>query len=830
MSVMNAAWPTRTAWVDAVAFFSCRFSSRQTFGRSIVAGCIVFGLLSHRPASAQGLPQGGPTPRPAPASAYTAVLQKYCATCHNRRLATAQLALDAVDVARPAERVDVWEKVIRKLRTGSMPPPGAPRPDQAVYDSLASWLETEIDRVAERTPNPGRTEAFHRLNRTEYQNAILDLLDLDIDVTALLPTDDSSYGFDNIAGVLRVSSTLLDRYLGAARTIARVAVGSRDMALAADTFTVRSDLAQGGRVDGLPLGTRGGTSFRYTFPLDAEYEFKIDVAPNTPPDPHQFELSIDGESATMTTLTRPTMQNVDRFGAAAVAKNPGLTFRVPVKAGPHDVAATFFMKPTAILGGLFEPFRGPRGRRDHAGMPIVGSITITGPFNPIGAADTPSRRRLFVCHPSSAQDERVCAARILSTLTRRAYRRPSTDADLQVLWPFYDEGKAAGGFSAGVEAALRRILVSPSFLFRVERAPAGIERAYNVSDTELASRLSFFLWSSIPDDELLAVAEKGRLKEPAVLEAQVRRMLADPRSRALASNFAGQWLQLRSLPSVVPDLQAFPNFSGSLRQDFQKETELFFESLLRENRSVLELLSANYTFVNERLAKHYGIPHVYGSRFRRVTVTDENRYGVLGHGSVLTITSHPDKTSVVGRGKWILEHLLGSPPPPPPPNVSAALPETKPGGEVLTMRERLLKHRASPVCANCHARMDPLGFALENFDATGQWRTREGYQPIDASASLPDGTKFEGPIGLRRWLMKHPEQIVTTVTEKLLTYALGRGVEAYDAPAVRAIVRRAARGNYDLASLVVGVVESVPFRMRQATGRPKPEAAVAAHQ
>ena len=796
----------------------------------LVAACgVVFMSGAFIPLNAESPQQNNPNSISAPVASHQAVLQKYCVRCHNRQLATAQLALDSVDVGSPAANADVWEKVIRKLRTRAMPPPGAPRPDRETYDSLASWLEDEIDRLAEAKPNPGRTETFHRLNRVEYQNAIRDLFALDIDVASLLPADDASYGFDNIAGVLKVSPTLLDRYLAAARKIARVAVGSRDTALSVDTFPVRSGLSQRGRGDGLPLGTRGGTSFRHTFPLDAEYEFKIVVAPSRPREPHQFELSLDSERVQLLTLGPMSTESTDRFGLAAESSNPDLTFRVHVKAGPRDIAATFFMKPSALLDGLHEPFLGPRGRGAAAGQPTVRSVTITGPFNPSGATDTPSRRRIFGCYPASASEDRPCATQIFATLARRAYRRPATDADLAVLWRFYDMGRASGGgFDAGVEMALRRVLVSPEFLFRIERDPANGPDVYRISDLELASRLSFFLWSSIPDDELLDVATGGTLREPAVLDRQIRRMLADPRSRALAHNFAAQWLHLRSLPTLAPDVHLFPNFNENLKQDFQKETELFFDSLLREDRSVLELLSANYTFVNERLAKHYGIPHVYGSRFRRVTVTDENRFGVLGHGSFLTTTSHSNKTSVVGRGKWILEHLLGAPPPPPPPNVSTALPDNTPGGKVVSMRERMAQHRANAVCANCHARMDPLGFALENFDATGQWRTQEGYQPIDASAVLSDGTTFDGPAGLRTWLISHPEQIVTTATEKLLTYALGRGVEYYDAPAVRTITRRAARSNYSLSSLIVGVAESVPFQMRRAPGEARwPPATIA---
>jgi hypothetical protein len=523
-----------------------------------------------------------------------------------------------------------------------------------------------------------------------------------------------------------------------------------------------------------------------------------------------LEFSIDGEQVRLVTLSAAARQPLDRFGAAAEQKNPDLTFRVPVKAGVRDIAATFFMKPAAVLDGLREPFAG-------SGMgPTVTSITVVGPFVSSGVTDTLSRQRIFACYPATTVDESRCATEILSRLIRRAYRRPASNADLVELRRFYEMGRAKGGFDAGIEMAIRRALVSPEFLFRIERDLETSRDVYRLSDLELASRLSFFVWSSIPDDELLEVASKGGLRQPATLERQVRRMLRDPRSQALARNFAGQWLDLRTLPTLAPDPKLFPNFSGNLRHDFQKETELLFEGLLREDRSVLELFTANYTFVNERLAKHYGIPHVYGSRFRRVALTDENRFGLLGHGSFLTVTSHADRTSVVARGKWVLEHVLGAPPPPPPPNVSANLPESSGEGKVLSMRERLAKHRANPACSSCHARMDPLGFALENFDATGQWRTQEDYQPLDTSAVLPDGTTFDSPAGLRGWLLRYPEQIVLNVSERLLTYALGRGVEYYDAPAVRAITRRAAGSNYSMSSLIVGVAQSVPFQMKQA--------------
>ena len=745
-----------------------------------------------------------------------AVLDRYCVTCHNDKLRTQGLTLQAIDLADVSAGAEVWEKVIRKLRTRAMPPPGRPRPDQATYDAVASWLEGEIDRVAGVRPNPGRTETFHRLNRAEYRNAVRDLLAIEIDVSSLLPADDAGYGgFDNNGG-LKMSPTLLERYMAAARQISRVAVANPTLPPTADTFRLAADLSQDASFEDLPLGTRGGTSIRYNFPLDAEYVIEIEpLAGGT--DTHQLEVSVDGERLEVFTIggrQRPA-PGQDLYEVAGAT----LKVRLPVKAGPRDVTVTFIKKTSALAETVREPFQAPHAEGGQRSQPYVGSVTITGPFESSGAAPvegTPSRRRIFACRPAGSADEARCAREIFSTLARRAYRRPVTDGELRTLLTFYEEGRTSRGFDGGIEMALRRLLVSPEFLFRVVADPPDIQpnTAYRLSDLDLASRLAFFLWSSIPDDALLDLAEQGKLQDPGVREQQVRRMLADPRSQALAANFAGQWLQLRIVQGAIPDVYLFPNFGESFRRDFRRETELFFDSLLRENRSVLDLLTADYTFVNERLAKHYGIPNVYGSHFRRVKLTDENRYGLLGHASVLTVTSHPDRTSVVGRGKYILENILGAPPPPPPANVPP-LQENKPGGRILSLRERMSAHRANPVCASCHARMDPLGFALENFDATGTWRTREGTTPIDASAALPDGTSFSGPAGLRAYLVSQPEQIATSVTEKLLIYALGRGVEHYDAPAVRQIVREAAQSEYSFHSLVLGIAKSTPFQMRR---------------
>jgi hypothetical protein len=703
-----------------------------------------------------------------------ALLDKYCVTCHNDRLKTQGLSLQAVDVTNVPVGAEVWERVIRKLRTSAMPPLGMPRPDKASLDGFAASLETEIDRAATARPNPGRTETLHRLNRTEYQNAIRDLLALDIDAAALVPADDQSYGFDNIAGILKVSPTLLERYMGAAREISRLAIGASSVAPAGETFRVVSDFSQYGHRDGLPFGTRGGTSISYNFPRDAEYDIKVDLLDLFAGAPiretHQLEVTVEGERVKVFTLApTPTAPTPDQADAYRVG--PGdMQVRVSVKAGPRTVTAAFIKKTDALAESVRQPFDRPHGEGDYLMyQPHIGSVTISGPFNATGVQDTPSRRRIFVCRPSNPSGEVSCARQIVSTLARRAYRRPVTDADLKPLLTFYNEGRAAAGFEAGIERVVRALLVSPAFLFRVVSDPPGIapNTAYRLSDVELASRISFFLWSSIPDDELLEAAAQGKLKNNAVLERQVRRMLADPRSEALAKNFAGQWLRLRNITGALPNDVIFPNFGEGLRQDFVRETELFFDSILRENRSVLELLTANHTFLNERLAKHYGLTNVYGSDFRRVTLTDENRRGLLGQGSILTVTSYSDRTSPVGRGKWVLENVLGTPPPPPPANVPP-LPADPNPGRLLSMRERMQQHRANPVCASCHARMDPLGLALENFDAVGRWRGQmPGGASIDASGAMPDGTKFDRPSELRRLLVRNPEQFATVVTEKL---------------------------------------------------------------
>ncbi|MCY4661233.1 MAG: DUF1592 domain-containing protein [Acidobacteria bacterium] len=789
-------------------------------------------------------PQGATAPQPGGAPApeagasirieQRALLDSYCVTCHNDRLQTGGLTLaaDAVDVGDVAAHAEVWEKVVRKLRAGAMPPRPRPRPEPAAYAEFRTWLEAELDAAAAAAPNPGRTETFHRLSRTEYRNAVRDLLALEVDVDELLPADDTSYGFDNIAGVLGVSPTLMDRYLSAARKVSRLAVASPVPSPTAETFRIASDLGQDRRMEGLPFGTRGGTVIDYNFPEDAEYVFE--VLPDGPLriEPHDLELTIDGERIALLTVgKRP---DPDDPRGLYTPEIEALEVRTPVTAGPHAVGVAFLRKTAAEPEGIrklyLRPFTGEGSGGDSRYQPYVESVTISGPFESSGARPiegTPSRERIFTCRPAlhdadaeadaAVAGEAACAREILATVARRAYRRPVSDDDVARLLTFYDRGRAEGSFDTGIEMALRRLLVSPEFLFRVERDPAGVApgAGYRVSDLELASRLSFFLWSSIPDDELLAAAERGTLADPQVFEAQLERMLADSRSEALVSNFAGQWLTLRNAAAVRPDEDEFPDFGEGLRQAFRRETELLFDSVLREGRSALDLLAADYTFVNERLARHYGIPNVRGSHFRRVALDDAARGGLLGHGSILTVTSYANRTSPVNRGKWVLENILGTPPPPPPPDVPEL--ETAEGAEPLSMREAMEQHRANPVCASCHRLMDPLGLSLEHFDAIGRWREREaGGASIDATGELPDGTPFDGPSGLKAALLRHPDRFVTTVTEKLMTYALGRGVEHYDAPAIRAIVRDAARDDYRLSELVKGVVRSAPFQMRRA--------------
>ena len=784
-----------------------------------------------------GLPaaqQQSPTPSGLGASPHRALLNRYCVTCHNERLRTAELTLDTMDVENVSEYAAVWEKVVRKLRARAMPPAGMPRPNQAAYDAIATYLESELDRAAEANPNPGRP-VVHRLNRAEYTNVIRDLLATDIDGETLLPADDSGYGFDNIGDVLSVSPLLLERYLSAAEKITRLAVGDPSILPDFTTYDLPKLLVQDARMsEDLPLGSRGGIAIPHFFPVDGEYVIQIRLQRNVRDtiigmaEPHDLDVRLDGERIRLFRVggeqnSKPNRRDTEQERYAPVPEkdaDEGLEVRFSAKAGTRLVGIAFIEEQTLPEGFLRPRLAGFNfiNNDELTGFdePGVGSVTIKGPYEAKGLGETASRRRIFLCRPTGGSDEESCARRILATAARRAYRRPVTEEDVQILLDFYKVGRRKGGFEQGIEMALRRMLVDPQFLFRIERSPPNIapNAAYRISNLELASRLSFFLWSSIPDDELLDLAERGKLSDPGVLEQQVRRMLEDPRSKALLNNFVGQWLYLRNVQVVSPDPDRFPDFDENLRKAFQKETELLFESMLREDRSVVELLNADYTFLNERLARHYGIPNIYGSRFRRVKLTNEDRRGLLGHGGVLMVTSYATRTSPVLRGKWLLENILGTPPPPPPPNVPSLQEEGK-DGKPASMRERLAQHRSNPVCSSCHSQMDPLGFALENFDAIGKWRTTDAGTPIDASGQLSDGSEFEGPAGLRNVLLSKREQFVMTVTEKLLTYALGRGVEYYDAPVVRKITREAATDGYRWSSVVLGVVESVPFRMRR---------------
>ena len=750
------------------------------------------------------------------------MLDQYCVACHNQRLKTAGLELDSTDLAQVPVHAELWETVVQKLRTGTMPPAGVRRPDRATYDNVASWLETQIDRAAAAHPYAGRP-TLHRLNRTEYHNAIRDLLDLDVDASALLPPDDSAYGFDNISEALGVSPSLQEHYLSAAMKIAAEAVGDLNFPLSSQTWRIRQDLSQNQRLDGMPLGTVGGTQVRFNFPLDGQYRFQaklyrtnLNILRGLETAQH-VEFSVDGKRIHLASIGGPEdlaalFEKPTETGDAVDAR---LQVQVPVSAGPHSVTVAFVEDAQFAEPVRLQPFlRSSVDNFDWSGHPHLQTLTVTGPFQPGGPGDTPSRHRVFICQPGGPVSETACAHKIVAELVRRAYREPATEADVQRAMKFYESARREAGFDAGIQSALERILASPKFVFRAERdqagSPAGI---YPVSGREMASRLSFFLWSSIPDDRLLRLGSQGKLKDSAVLDGEVRRMLADPRADSLTTNFAAQWLQLRNLANVQPNTDEFPDFDDNLRQSFRRETELLFQSVIAEDRGVLDLMTADYTFVNERLARHYGIPNIYGSRFRRVAISEDARRGLLGQGSILALTSHAERTSPVVRGKWILENLLGLAVQPPPANVPP-LKEKQDGEKPRTMREQMEEHRANPVCAACHKTLDPIGFALENFDAVGAWRTRDAGAPIDASGQLADGTRVDGVIALRQALLSRPEIFVTTLTKKLLTYALGRGLDYRDMPEVRAIVRDAAKSNYRFSSLILGVVNSTPFRWR----------------
>ena len=751
------------------------------------------------------------------------LVRKYCLECHDDGTRKGDVSFEKMDLTRLEANRATWEAVARKLDHRQMPPLGEERPDEATYRAVVARLHGALDRLAAERPDPGRTDTFRRLTRTEYQNAIRDLLAVEIDATALLPQDEPSHGFDNVT-VGTLSPTLMERYVTAAQKIARLAVGTPRKVPDGATYRVPPDVTQEEHVDGLPLGTRGGAVFRHVFPLDGEYEIQVRLARDRNENveglrrPHEVEVLIDRERIALETVKPPTDRNSELVDAH-------LKFRVPVKAGPRDVGVTFPKGPTLLIETERVPFIARYNMHRHPRQtPALYQVSITGPFQATGAGDTPSRRRIFgdgatAAGASGSAVDVAAARRVLEPIVRRAYRRPVTDDDLRRPLEFFRDGAAEGaGFEAGIEHALSAVLVSPQFLFRVERDPTGLPPGtmYRVSDVELASRLSFFLWSSLPDDELIAAAGAGKLRDTAELERQVRRMLADPRARSLATNFASQWLHLRKLDGVTPDLRLFPNFDDNLRQAFRQETELFIASVVGEDRPIGDLLRADHTYVNERLARHYGIPHVYGSHFRRVTLDGEiaaQRGGLLRQGSVLTVTSYATRTSPVIRGHWILENLLGSPPPPPPPNVPSLDDATV--SATLPIRERLAKHRENPACASCHNVMDPVGFALENFDAVGRWRTMEDRKPVDATGGLPDGWPAVGVSALERGLLERPELFAGAVAEKLLVFALGRGLGPNDAPAVRAIARRAATAEFRWSALILGVVNSTPFQNRR---------------
>jgi mono/diheme cytochrome c family protein len=740
----------------------------------LVVACSL--LLATGPGGAQTGPATRVSLTPADVRA---TLNQYCVTCHNQRLKTANLELDAKDVNRLETDVVAWEAVVRKLRTGMMPPKSAPRPGRSTLEATAAWLETGLDRVAAQRPNPG-SPSLHRMNRTEYANAIRDLLDLQVDVSSLLPSDSTQAGFDNIADVLGTSPALIQGYVSAAMKVSRLAVGDLTAPAAPVSYRAPRGLSQGVHIDGMPLGTQGGVVARHNFPLNAVYE-----------------ISAGGGRADVT---------IDGMPLQATGRG---SIRMPIPAGPHTIAASAVR--SFETGGLDDIFSGPQ--RGAAG---VTSITINGPFEPSGPGDTPSRKRIFVCQPTGAADETRCAQQILRTLASRAFRQPvkNDDPAMEILLSFYQEGKNDGGFDSGIQRALARVLVDPRFIFRMEHVPANIAvgTPYRLTDREVATRLSFFLWSSIPDEALMERANAGKLIDTAGIEEQTRRMLADPRARALLDNFAAEWMRLRELDNAEPEA---PEFDTNLRLAFKRETQMFFEYIMRGDRSIIDLLDADYTFVDDRLARHYGIPNIKGSAFRRVTLAkDDPRRGILGKGSILLVTSVSNRTSPVQRGQWVLENLLGSKAPSPPPGVETNLDQKPDAGKPKTLRERMEQHRTQAVCATCHSIMDPIGFTLENFDLIGKWRDMDGTTRIDATAEMVDGTRLDGPASLRRALLDRREMFVTVAAEKLLTYAIGRPVTAYDMPAVRTIVRNAAANDYRFSSLVLGVVKSEPFRMR----------------
>jgi mono/diheme cytochrome c family protein len=796
--------------------------------RRLFAACLA--LL---PALANAAAPAAAADRVAMPDQYKALLDKYCASCHNEidsKPAGKPLVLEDYDYDAVPKDADLWELVVRKLGVGAMPPPDKAQPPKDELKGFRDWLVATLDAAAAREGNPG-DYVIHRLNRTEYGNAIRDLFGVQVDVGALLPPDSAEFGFDDIATALRTSAALLDRYVAAAQRISTVVVGDPQAETAQAVFPVRFDANQIGHVAGLPLGTRGGELVHYDFPADGEYELAASlVRPVDSSDrgiegqesPNEFVILVDGVKVHSATIGGPEDHKVSivNFSAAREAVAARMKTRLALKAGPHDIVFTFVDRPARDQDVIQVSQRGSQDIHVAVGRPVLHSATISGPFRPAGVSDNAYRQHLYVCRPGATEaTQRACARRTLQAVATRAYRRPATATDLSFIMPFYEEGRREGGFDAGIRAALPRILTSPAFLFRAEADPASLPAgaAHPVSDLEFASRLSFFLWSSIPDDELRKVAVAGRLHEPTVLRRQVRRMLADPKAAAFTANFSDQWLELRNLATVAPDLLGFPDWDGTLRDDLRRETELLFDSIARGNRSALELIDADYSFVNERIARYYGIPGIQGTRFRRVSMPPERR-GLLGQGSILTLTSVATRTSPVFRGKWFLTALLDVPPGTPPPNVPA-LDEADTGAK--TMRQRLEVHRKNEPCASCHRVMDPIGFTLENYDPTGRWRSRDAGQPVDASGVLLDGTAIDGPVQMNAWLRSHPDVFVGTLTGKLLTYALGRGLTARDQPVVRAIVRRAAADGYHFDTLLAAIVESRPFLMRR---KPIPDA------
>jgi mono/diheme cytochrome c family protein len=813
---------------------------RSVFALVGVWCAALFGLATYPAIQASQQPPatarpvaGAQAPRPVPVQpvasraaarvAPEALVKQYCVSCHNQRLKTGNLALDGAELSDVPGSAETWEKVARKLRAGQMPPAGVPRPAQAELTALVAHVESAIDRAAVARPEL-RGPTIHRLNRSEYANAVRDLFGVSLDIAALLPPDEEAYGFDNNATVLGISTSLMERYLSASWKVAGVAVASPKITPSLETFRVRGDLSQHDHVEGLPIGTRGGIAITHYFPVDAEYVISPRLYRETVNIirglelPHELEVAVDGQRVRLAAFGGPKDEQANYLQPTLAGDEMEKRFqvRMPMTAGLHTITVAFIKKSSATTLELLQPFG--RERIDPitpVGIPELDRVTLEGPFKPAASsASSPSRKKLFVCEPAAGQ-EPACATRILTSVARRAYRGPLDEAETKRLIGFYDEERRKGGsFTDGVEAGLRFVLVNPRFLFRVEQDPANVKpgAVYRIPDLELASRLSFFLWSSIPDEELLAAAEQGRLKNPLVLEQQVRRMLSDERSSALASNFAGQWLYLRNVRGHSPDPDVFPDFDHNLREAFQRETEMLFESVVREDRSVITLLDADYTFVNERLARHYGIPNVYGMQFRRVPVTDDARRGILGHGSILALTSYNNRTSPVTRGKYVLTNILGTPPPAPPDNVPP-LDETP--GKQQSMRDRMEAHRKNPACAGCHKLMDPIGLALENFDGIGKWRSVDNGARIDATSQLSDGTNVNGPAALRKAVLQRPDMFARNMTEMLFTYALGHGVTYTDMPHVRAVMKGAAASNYKFSSLVLGIARSLPFQQRR---------------